>query len=70
MTPENIKAGFKRTGIWPLDSDAIPDYLFAVNNESESSGSVWFSLELRIVDKFSLLPDSLKRFFYCKYMYT
>ena len=44
MTPEDIKAGFKRTGIWPPDSDALPDYLFAVNKQSESSGSV---LELK-----------------------
>ena len=44
MTAENIKAGFKRTGIWPPDSDALPDYLFAVNKQSESSGSV---LELK-----------------------
>ena len=43
MTPENIKAGFKRTGIWPPDSDAPPDYLFAVNNQSESNGLVQFS---------------------------
>ena len=43
MTPENIKAGFKRTGIWPPDSDALLDYLFAVNDQSESSGSVQFS---------------------------
>ena len=44
MTAENIKAGFKRTGIWPPDSDALPDYLFAVNKQSESSGLV---LELK-----------------------
>ena len=43
MTADNIKAGFRRTGIWPPDSDALPDYLFAVNNESESSGLVQFS---------------------------
>ena len=28
MTPENIKAGFKRTGIWPPNTDDLPDKLF------------------------------------------
>ena len=45
MIAENIKAGFNRTGIWPPDSEALPDYLFAVNNQSESSGSVQFGVE-------------------------
>ena len=45
MTADNIKAGFKRTGIWPPDSEALPDYLFAVNNENESSGLVHFGVE-------------------------
>ena len=45
MTADNIKAGFKGTGIWPPDSEALPDYLFAVHNESESSGSVQFGVE-------------------------
>ena len=44
MPPENIKAGFKRTGIWPPNSDALPGYLFAVDKPNESSGSV---LELK-----------------------
>ena len=43
MTPANIKAGFKRTGIWPPDIEAIPDELFAVCKQCESSGSVRFS---------------------------
>ena len=43
MTAENIKAGFKQTGIWPQDSEALPDYWFAVNQQSESSGLVQFS---------------------------
>ena len=36
MTPENIKAGFKRTGIWPPNDDVIPAELFAVARKSES----------------------------------
>ena len=39
MTPENIKAGFRRTGIWPPNPDAkfqIPAKLFAVARKSES----------------------------------
>ena len=67
MTAENIKAGFKQTGIWPPDSEALPDYLFAVNNPSESSGSVQFGVEncgqVQFVAQF---PEA---FFYCKYMY-
>ena len=43
MTPANIKAGFKQTGIWPPDIEAIPDELFAVCKQCESSGSVRFS---------------------------
>ena len=66
MTADNIKAGFKQTGILPPDSEALPDYLLLTMRVSPV---VWFSLELRIVDKFSLLPSSLKHFFYCKYMY-
>ena len=27
MTPSNIKAGFKRTGIWPINRAAIPSYV-------------------------------------------
>ena len=64
MTADNIKAGFKQTGIWPPDSDALPDYLFAVNNQSESSGSVQFSC-----GEVQFIPSSLKHFFHCKYMY-
>ena len=68
MTADNIKAGSKRTGIWPPDSEALPDYLFAVNNESESSGSVQFGVEncgqVQFVAQF---PEAF--FFYCKYMY-
>ena len=30
MTAGNIKAGFKQTGIWPPDIEAIPDELFAI----------------------------------------
>ena len=30
MTPENIK----RTGIWPPNSDALPEKLFAVRKQS------------------------------------
>ena len=45
MTPENIKAGFKRTGIWPPNSDALPDELFAVSKQIESSGLVQFGVE-------------------------
>ena len=64
MTADNIKAGFKWTGIWPPDSDALPDYLFAVNNQSESSGSVQFSC-----GEVQFVSSSLKHFFHCKYMY-
>ena len=35
MTPQNIKAGFKRTGIWPPNPDVIPTELFAVARKSE-----------------------------------
>ena len=45
MTPANIKAGFKRTGIWPPDIEAIPDELFAVCKQCESSGKVQFRVE-------------------------
>ena len=45
MIADNIKADFQQTGIWPPDSEAFPDYLFAVNNESESSGLVQFGVE-------------------------
>ena len=68
MTADNIKAGFKQTGIWPPDSEALPDYLFAVNNESESSGfgsvrswEIWTSSVC--------CPVPWSVFFYCKYMY-
>ena len=27
MTAANIKAGFKRTGIWPINRAAIPSYV-------------------------------------------
>ena len=37
MTPQNIKAGFKRTGIWPPDPNVIPHELFAVAKKSESN---------------------------------
>ena len=37
MTPQNIKAGFKRTGIWPPNPDVIPTELFAVARKSESN---------------------------------
>ena len=57
-------AGFKQTGIWPPDSDALRDYLFAVNNQSESSGSVQFSC-----GQVQFVSSSLKHFFHCKYMY-
>ena len=40
MTKENIQAGFKRTGIWPPNLHAIPEELYAVSRQSESSGSV------------------------------
>ena len=57
MTAENIKAGFKQTRIWPTDSDALPDYLFAVNKQSESSGLV---LELK----------ELVQLYFCVQMFT
>ena len=31
MTKQNILAGFKRTGIWPVDRGAIPDYTYEVS---------------------------------------
>ena len=49
MTPQNIKAGFKRTGIWPPNPDVIPSELFAVARKSESKSVLslifylWFS---------------------------
>ena len=36
MTPQNIKDGFERTGIWPPNPDVIPPELFAVSRKSES----------------------------------
>ena len=36
MTPQNIQAGFKHTGIWPPNPDVIPAELFAVARKSES----------------------------------
>ena len=57
LTAEKMKAGFKRTGIWPPDSDALPDYLFAVNKQSESSGS---DLELK----------ELVQLYFCVQMFT
>ena len=34
MTPNNIRAGFKRTGIWPPNMHAIPQEVYAVSNKS------------------------------------
>ena len=36
MTPSNIKAGFKRTGIWPPNPNVVPKELFALSRKSES----------------------------------
>ena len=36
MTPQNIQAGFKRTGIWPPNPEVVPKELFAVARKSES----------------------------------
>ena len=36
MANENIRAGLKRTGIWPLNPDVIPAELFAGARKSES----------------------------------
>ena len=36
MTPANIKAGFKRTGIWPPNPSVIPQELFQLCRKSES----------------------------------
>ena len=44
MTPQNIKAGFKRKGIWPPNPDAIPPELFAVSRKSESKVFKKFTL--------------------------
>ena len=47
MTPANIKAGFKRSGIWPPDMEVLPDELFSVSGQQcESSGSVLMLKEL------------------------
>ena len=35
MTPKNIQAGFKRTGVWPPNPEAVPKELFAVAKKSE-----------------------------------
>ena len=32
MTPENIRAGFKRAGIWPVSLDEFPLELFTVGD--------------------------------------
>ena len=68
MTPANIKAGFKRSGIWPPDMEVLPDELFSVSGQQcESSGSVQFGVEncgqVQFVAQF---PEA---FCYCKYMY-
>ena len=36
INPQNIKAGFKRIGVWPPNPDIIPAELFAVARKSES----------------------------------
>ena len=36
MTPQNIQAGFKKTGTWPSNPYVIPAELFAVARKSES----------------------------------
>ena len=36
MTPNNIIAGFKRTGIWPPNPNVIPQELFSLARKSES----------------------------------
>ena len=68
MTADNIKVGFKRTGIWSPNSDAFPEELFAVSKQSESSGSVQFGVEscgqVQFVAQF---PEA---FFYCKYIHV
>ena len=47
MTPANIKAGFKRSGIWPPDMEVLPDELFSVSGQQcESSGLVLMLKEL------------------------
>ena len=35
MTPENIKAGFKRTGLWPVNKDVFPKEMFRISENSE-----------------------------------
>ena len=68
MTPANIMAGFKRSGIWPPDMEVLPHELFSVSGQQcESSGSVQFGVEncgqVQFVAQF---PEA---FCYCKYMY-
>ena len=47
MTPANIKAGFKRSGIWPPDMEVLPNELFSVSGQQcESSGLVLMLKEL------------------------
>ena len=35
MTPKAIKAGYKRTGIWPVNRQAIPNYVREPSKLSE-----------------------------------
>ena len=35
MTPENIRAGFKRTGIWPVNRHVFPPEMFKISENSK-----------------------------------
>ena len=46
MTPANIKAGFKRTGIWPVNRAAIPQYVLEPGEKMSESLHVWIKFQL------------------------
>ena len=46
MTPANIKAGFKHTGIWPVNRAAIPQYVLEPGEKMSESFYVWIKFQL------------------------
>ena len=54
MTPKAIKAGYKRTGIWPVNRQAIPNYVREPSKLSES-----FTVEMFPFNCFSIFTFCL-----------
>ena len=62
MTPKAIKAGFKHTGIWPVNRQAIPDYVTEPSKlESELNNVMccyWHvHLKVNLFSFFTVLPQ-------------